>query len=108
MAKEIKLLNKTLEKNGAKEEFDYRTYIERILDSTPQGGFSLADVRLCNRIQKQIDLSEDTLVLEEQHWNYLKKKVEGYKWGAPHPIVEEFCDAILKAETVKIEKAGEA
>jgi hypothetical protein len=106
MAKEIPLKEIEIEKGGAKEKFNYKQNIERILDFTPQGGFSLGDVRLCNKIQKVIDSSNGSLVLEENQWNFLKKKLESFRWGAPHPAIEEFADAILKAETVSIAKEG--
>ena len=104
MAKEIPLIEVELKKGEAVEKFEYKTYIERILDATPAGGFSLGDVRLSNKIQNQIDCANGTLVLEENQWNFLKKKLEAYRWGAPHPVIEEFADSILNAESVPIAK----
>ena len=104
MAKEIELKEVEIEKNGVKEKFSYKSYIERILDTPTAGqGFSLGDVRLCNKIQKQIDAANGTLVLEEQQWNFLKKKLEDFRWGAAHPEIETFGDAILKAPQADIQ-----
>jgi len=102
MAREIELKQCEIEKNGNKEKFDYRKQIEHILNSQTQGrGFSLGDVRICNKIQKSLDSANGSLCLEEQQYNFLKKKIEAFQWGMPHPVIEEFADAILKAEPIK-------
>ena len=105
MAKEIELKEVEIEKNGVKETFSYKAYIERILDTPDPGqGFSLGDIRIVNKIQKQLDLANGTLVLEEQQWNFLKKKLETFRWGAAHPEIESFGDCILKAPQADIQK----
>jgi hypothetical protein len=104
MARKVELKEVEIKKGDIKETFSYRKNIERILDFTPQGGFSLGDVRLCNKIQAQLDGVEGdgSLVLEENLWNFLKKKVDAFRWGAYHPEIENFCDMILRAESFNI------
>lgn len=105
MARQIELKQLSIVKKGEPDApFNYKDTLELILKApTPgQQGFSLDDIRKCNKIQDQLDAAKDVVVLEEAEYNYIKTKVTGFRWGMPHKVIEDFCDDVFNAQKVKL------
>jgi hypothetical protein len=105
MARQIPLLEIEIEVSGNKTKFSYKEHLVAIM-KTPlpgQSGFSLEDIRKCNKIIDTIEAATNPyVVLEESDWNYVKERVEVFRWGVPVPEIENFCDSIMDAESVKL------
>lgn len=75
---------------------DQRTLAKQVLESAPlERGYQIADVRNAIAAIASIDAAEDGLVtMEDAHYAFLKRRVEGQPWRIASPDIVAFVDAI--------------
>lgn len=106
MAKKIKLKSKDIEINGKPSKFDYGETIKAVLRTPGASGLSLEDMRqsikIIDRLESNGNGLVDRLTLEDSEWNYLKQKLQVFRWGFAHQAIIDLCDAVNNAESIEI------
>lgn len=97
---QFKTLKETIE--GREAPLDYRTQLRTIAESgDPRQGLSIADVRIANRIVEKLDDEKAKYaVLTGEEYNYLKARVEAFRWPFAAKMIEQFADDVLNAPEV--------
>lgn len=82
-----------------KAEGEWMTYgdlIKACLNTPPQGGFSIEDMRSRLNIFDICDKANGSLKFEDTQAELIKTVVKDYKWGIMHLDLVEFTDEVNK------------
>jgi len=74
------------------------------IDSPPQGGFTVDEMRKRLKIAERLDEATARIELEDAEYEKLNELVSQYRWGIMHPDVIGFVDAVEGAKTISVEK----
>lgn len=69
--------------------------LKMTLNVAPAGGFDFKTIRVRNRISDVLDKVADggNIELEDADYAELRRCVESYRWGTPHPELLKLADA---------------
>lgn len=82
----------------------YADLAKLCIDSPPQGGFTVDEMRKRLKIAERLDTANARIELEDAEFDKLRELIGQYRWGLMHPDVIAFVDAIEGAKTVSVEK----
>ena len=87
------------------EKFSYREILRAaILRSPQQGGISYAELKHYDAISVALDSFDgEYMLLEEVDWEFLKNRLEQFKWAQYSRFLLPFVNDIRNAEQAKIE-----
>ena len=88
--------NITTTMQGADTKLTYGDLIQLCIDNTPQGWFSVTEMRIRLRILDVIKKWWDKLKFEDEDYKTVKKCVSDMKWWVIHKDIIDFTDLILK------------
>ena len=90
-------------------KMNYRESLMTIIKTpmNPREGISIDEMRKSVKLLDLIEIKkdEDEVELEDADYDFLKKKVESFKFAFANKIVLQFIDDILLAEEVKKEES---
>lgn len=75
---------------------EQRTLAKQVLEAAPlERGYQIADVKNALAAIASIDAAKDDIVtLEDAHYVFLKRRVEGQPWRVASPDIVAFVDAV--------------
>lgn len=93
-----KLENKTTEIANGEEKLTYAGLLKIVLMVTPQGGYSLTDMKTRLKLTDLLEKANGEIELEDADYTYLKPLLSNMKWGVVNKGIIELCDDFEKAE----------
>ena len=108
---EMKCVKIELSENADKIDFVYADILKTVMKAQPQGGFTFDDMEKSLQIGKA--LNEVTafgvgsyLILEEDQYDHLKKKMDAFRWGYSHEEILKLRDAVNNAKSFELAQEG--
>ena len=77
---------------------DYKELIKSCLERTPQGGFSIDQIRNRIRVLDKLKGAKVNLKLEDAEYSTLVDAVKNMRWALPHAYIVQFHDAVMNAK----------
>ena len=87
--------------NFADDVKDYATLIKFCMNRTPQGGYTVEEMRKRLRVLDVIEKAGKEINLEDADFECAKTCVKGMKWGTMHQEIVDFVDYINSVEDKK-------
>ncbi len=78
--------------------------LNTILLSAPQGGFEPTEIRKVIGLLDRVEAANGAVVFEDADYEYVKHRVESFRWGFAHKAVLQFLDSIAAAERFEPKK----
>lgn len=76
---------------------NFKSQLKEIIQSPPEGGFTIEEVRLGLKVLDKIEASHDQLELEDAEFVWVKKRSDATRWVRITPDIVSFVDAIENA-----------
>lgn len=84
----------TFASSGAAED---KKLLLQIVGSSPDGGYTIEQVRQGVKVLDKIQASADAIELEDAEYDFVKVRLGQMKWNVADPQVIAFYDAVLGA-----------
>ena len=95
------IILKILDEESKVNKLSYKEIILTILKTPTKDGLTIEDIRQSVKIIEKIEPAKEAVQFEDAEYNYLKKKINAFKWAIPHKNIITFIDDYNNTNEVK-------